>query len=390
MSIFKWISINIEDNNIEINYFKEQLLKIYQNMISYKVLPGDSYSVLTKLTENPDERGKYRLIVTSPPYYGHRHYGQDPNEIGQEKTDEMFIEKLFNIFTKSRELLTEDGSLWIVIGDTRRKYGKLMIPHRLALKLVEKGYTFREDIVWYKKNNISTSSKENLSQAYEIILFLSKNDKCFTNMDGIRVGGNEVREGRNKTPPFYLLQYTPLKQDKEKISKIIEIIHNAKPTTSFEELPTTSEISWAFGYDAEKYCPTCFRKFKRHATRKRIGDHKHYPIFAVCNSSGKNPGNVWEISTKAHYGNEHFAIFPEGLVAKIIKFTTMKGDWVLDPFAGRGTTGIACAYLGRNFTGIDLYSENTVKIEKNITEVIKGKFIVRIDDSAEYDINTKV
>src|ERR687894_223678 len=193
-------------------------------MISYKVLQGDSYSVLTKLAENPDERSKYRLIVTSPPYYGHRHYGQDPNEIGQEKTDEMFIEKLFNIFTKSRELLTEDGSLWIVIGDTRRKFGKLMIPHRLALKLVEKGYTFREDIVWYKKNNISTSSKENLSQAYEIILFLSKKDKCFTNMDGIRVGGNEVREGRNKTPPFYLLQYSPLKQDKEKISKIIDII----------------------------------------------------------------------------------------------------------------------------------------------------------------------
>ena len=69
-------------------------------MISYKVLQGDSYSVLTKLTENPNERGKYRLIVTSPPYYRHRHYGQNPSEIGQEKTDDMFIEKLFNIFTK--------------------------------------------------------------------------------------------------------------------------------------------------------------------------------------------------------------------------------------------------------------------------------------------------
>ena len=50
-------------------------------------------------------------------------------------------------------------------------------------------------------------------------------------------------------------------------------------------------------------------KFMWHATRKRIGDHSHYPIFAVCNSNGKNPGNVWEVSTKAHYGNEHFAIF---------------------------------------------------------------------------------
>ncbi|MGC2426436.1 MAG: hypothetical protein WA421_05330 [Nitrososphaeraceae archaeon] len=36
-----------------------------------------------------------------------------------------------------------------------------------------------------------------------------------------------------------------------------------------------------------------------------MGDHKHYPLFAACNSSGKNPGNVWNVSTKAHYGNEH-------------------------------------------------------------------------------------
>ena len=72
--------------------------------------------------------------------------------------------------------------LWIVIGDTRRKYGKLMIPHRLALKLIERGYTLREDIIWFKKNNVSSSSKDNFSQAYELIFFLSKSEKSFTNM----------------------------------------------------------------------------------------------------------------------------------------------------------------------------------------------------------------
>lgn len=39
----------------------------------------------------------------------------------------------------------------------------------------------------------------------------------------------------------------------------------------------------------------------------------------------KNPGNVWCISTKAHYGNEHFAIFPEDLIAKVVNFATRKG-----------------------------------------------------------------
>lgn len=342
--------------------------------ISNKLREGDSRKELLHLAKNPEEKGKYRLIITSPPYYRHRHYGKDIDELGQEKTDEQFIDNLTEIFTTCRDLLTEDGSLWIVIGDTRRKMHKLMIPHRLALKLVEHGYTFREDVIWYKKNNVSSSGKENLSQAYEYILFLSKNEKSCTNLDEIRVKGNEARDGRNKTPPAERLQHRPINPDKQKIGKLEEIIHNAKPTTPFDMLPSTSEIARAYGYDPEKYCPTCYRKFKRHATRKRIGDHRHYPVFAVCNPIGKNPGNVWEISTKAHYGNEHFAIFPEDLVARIINFASQEGDWVLDPFLGRGTTGIVCALTGRNFTGIDLYAENVKNAEKNISNATLGRY----------------
>ena len=343
-------------------------------MISYCLVQGNSYETLENLVSKAKERNKYRLVITSPPYYNHRHYGTDSKEIGQEQTSELFIERLANTFAICRDLLAEDGSLWIVIGDTRRKNGKLMVPHRLALKLVEKGYRLREDIIWYKRNNIASSSKDSFSQAYEVILFFSKNEKSFTNMRDLRVRGNEAREGRNKVPPPDLTQYEPINQNREKILKIKEIIHNAKPDTPFEELPTTTEIAQAYGYDPEKFCPTCYRKFKRHATRKRIGDHSHYPIFAVCNSNGKNPGNVWEVSTKAHYGNEHFAIFPEDLIARIVTFATEKGDWVLDPFVGRGTTGIVCALLERNFTGIDLYSENVATANKNIQSAIKGKF----------------
>lgn len=369
-------------------------------MINYNLQNGDSLGVLQALARDPREHEKYRVIITSPPYFGHRRYGQNQSEVGRERTDEQFIDRLAEIFSACQKLLTSDGSLWIVIGDTRRSNRKLMIPHRLALKLVDGGYTFREDIVWYKKNNVSSSTRQNLSQAYEFILFLSKNERSFANLDLIRVGGNEAREGRNKVPPKHLLQFQPVNPDKQKVQELQEIIHSSRPDTKFSSLPTTSEISAAYGYDPEKYCPTCYRKFKRHATRKRIGDHKHYPIFAVCNPAGKNPGNVWEISTKAHYGNEHFAIFPEDLVARIINFASEKGDWVLDPFMGRGTTGIVCALTGRNFTGIDLYPENVKTAEKNIRDAVSGRYdqklaqtvaressnhleiLVRADDSA--------
>ena len=84
-----------------------------------------------------------------------------------------------------------------------------MIPHRLAERLVDIGYTFREDIIWYKKNNVSSSSKENFSQAYETILFLSKNEKCFTNLDGIKIGWRSESNRRRTNTSLDMLQYLP-------------------------------------------------------------------------------------------------------------------------------------------------------------------------------------
>ncbi len=328
---------------------------------SFEVLQGDAGQVVRRLPQ-----GRFRAIITSPPYYGHRHYGSDKGEIGRELTVDEYLDSLARVFAACKGLLAEDGSLWIVIGDTRRRKEKLRVPHRLAGRLSDAGYKFREDIIWYKKNNISSSSRDNFSQAYEYVLFFSKSARSYANLDAVRVMGNEAAEGRNRMPPVAMMQTAPESPDKKEIERIAKEIHGSTPDTPISELPSTSEIARAYGYDPEKFCPTCYRKFKRHATRRRIGDHRHYPIFAVCNPQGKNPSNVWEIATRAHFGNEHFAIFPEDLVKKIILFATKKGDWVLDPFAGRGTTGIAAVSLGRRFVGIDLYPENVTKISKNV------------------------
>ncbi len=340
---------------------------------SFNVLQGDAYAEIKKLTQKSKEKNKYQLIVTSPPYYKHRNYGNKNKEIGQEQSDEDYLNSLIDVFEQCKKLLTEDGSLFIVIGDTKKDHAKLMIPHRLAVRLTDIGYTFQEDIIWHKKNAISTGSKSRLSQSYEFVLFLSKNKAPYLDMDSIRVPGNEVTAGSTPVPLKHQLQFKSMGKNLRAIKKIMVVIHNAKPSTPFDELPTTDEISWAHGYDPDKHCPTCYRKFKRHATRKRIGGHKHYPIFAVCNPKGKNPGNVWDISTKAHHGNEHFAMFPEDLIAKIVKFATKKNDCVFDPFVGRGTAGIVSACLKRNFTGIDLYATNVKNAKRNIRDAIELK-----------------
>ena len=333
----------------------------------FEVVQGDALRVAKGLQSR-----RFRAIVTSPPYFGHRHYGADGSEIGREQSVDDYLDSLARVFSACKDLLADDGSLWIVIGDTRRRKEKLRVPHRLAERLIDAGYKFREDIIWYKKNSVSSSSRDNFSQSYEYVLFFSKGPRPFANLDAVRVQGNEAVEGRNKVPPPGMVQQAPVSPDKKEIDRIARIIHGATPKTPISELPTTSEIARAYGYDPEKFCPTCYRKFKRHATRRRIGDHSHYPIFAVCNPQGKNPANVWEIATKAHFGNEHFAIFPEELVKRVLLFATQKGDWVLDPFCGRGTTGIAALSLGRRFFGIDLYAENVQNARGNIASLISG------------------
>lgn len=64
--------------------------------------------------------------------------------------------------------------------------------------------------------------------------------------------------------------------------------------------------------------------------------------------------NLWQIKRGAKKNKEHGATFPEGLVETILVNFSKKGDNVLDPFMGTGTTGVVCNNLGRNFTGIEL------------------------------------
>jgi len=75
------------------------------------------------------------------------------------------------------------------------------------------------------------------------------------------------------------------------------------------------------------------------------------------NMRGANPGDVWKFS-HVHYCNsnrqEHPTQKPEGLIERMVLASSDKGNMVLDPFSGSGTTLRVCQQLGRNCIGFEL------------------------------------
>jgi DNA modification methylase len=73
----------------------------------------------------------------------------------------------------------------------------------------------------------------------------------------------------------------------------------------------------------------------------------------------KSVWNTKDIKTPPRniFQKEHGSTFPLTLAERVITIYTKEGDWVLDPFAGTGTTLVAAQKLGRNSIGIELYEK---------------------------------
>ena len=81
--------------------------------MTIKILQGNSLDILDNL-----EKDSIDTCVTSPPYYGLRDYGGEQYQLGQEQTPEKFIKNLVNVFKEVKNVLTDDGTLWVNLGDS--------------------------------------------------------------------------------------------------------------------------------------------------------------------------------------------------------------------------------------------------------------------------------
>ena len=280
-----------------------------------------------------------RMCVTSPPYYGLRDYGGEQYQLGQEQTPEKFIENLVNVFKEVKNVLTDDGTLWVNLGDSYYNYrpGKgqtypkqsvsktnqdlpessakrgtkleglkekdlIGIPWMFAFAMRADGWYLRQDIIWHKPNPMPESVKDRCTKAHEYIFLFSKNKNYYYDNEAIKEpakdwGTRDRTQGKYHNPGTGLSPHSGL-------------------TKSYEK---------------------------------------------------RNKRSVWSV-TKKPYKGAHFATYPAELIEPCILAGSEQGDIVLDPFMGSGTTAAVAKSLGRNYIGCELHEEYGDLIQKRIDE----------------------
>ena len=283
------------------------------------ILFGDCRETLSAFID------KARMCVTSPPYYGLRDYGGEEKQIGQEQTPEQYIENLVQVFRSVRDVVTDDGTCWVNLGDSYYNYrpGRgqglakqsvsntkqdlpdvcprrgnrleglkekdlIGIPWMFAFAMRADGWYLRQDIIWHKPNPMPESVRDRCTKSHEYIFLFSKDKKYYYNNEAIKEPAKDWGT-RDRSKGKY---------------------HN-----------------------------------KGTGLQPHSGLTKSYPK--------KNKRSVWTVTNKPYKG-AHFACYPPDLIEPCILAGSEEGDIVLDPFMGSGTTAMVAKKLGRYYLGCEL------------------------------------
>ncbi len=238
--------------------------------------------------------------------------------LGLEPHPQMFIDHLVEICREIKRVLKPSATFWLNLGDTycssgkwvNKKLGdigkqnrsvkggsvdaysmrgklksdggwiqpkqKLMIPARVAIALQHDGWILRNDIIWHKPNHMPSSVKDRLTCAYEHVFLFAKQRRYYFDLDAIRKPSTSTPWSSKRGKEPYQENNPRKRYDGKFKADIAETLSSPRARQSTR--------------DSTSY---------------------YHPL-------GKNPGDLWRISTMPFPG-AHFATFPPKLINPIVK-----------------------------------------------------------------------
>lgn len=367
-----------------------------KTMTTSQILQGDALSVLKTL-----ESGSVQCCITSPPYYGLRCYGTEPQvwdgnadckhewgetspyakqdtrtpeqkrsqgatvgnsvnsigfavgssgqfcqlcgswkgELGLEPTVQLFISHLIEIFREVKRVLKADGVCFVNLGDSYSGSGKGPEGN------LSSGRTFRQmDAVIKPNRELRPKSLLNIPHRFAIAM-----------TDELQmIQRNEIIWHKSSCMPSsakdrFTVDFEPIfmftKNPKYKFNQILE----------------------------NKIIPAGAKGAKASAERSSVNDvNSRPPEYHIYNGL-RNKRCVWKIPFELQ-SNEHYASYPTRLIEPMLLAGSREDDTILDPFNGTGTTGFVALQNSRNYIGIELNPEY-IEITRRRLEYIRQKIL---------------
>lgn len=320
----------------------------------FSIIRGDAIDVLKQLPTKVD------CVITSPPYYKQRNYGLSTNELGREPSVAEYIRSLVAVFKAIPLALW--ASVWVNIGDKRGKKGELLrIPHLFANAMAEAGFLLIDEVVWAKESvqvngesighcMIEPATRRLNGGGHEpFYRFVLDPKEAWSDTSAVRIPRKNVADVRY-LPEELMACHTSL--EGRNLSNVWNVSLGQTKESHYAVFPPA-----LIERPVAMTCP--LEITEQGPKRRRVEMVPYEESRLVKRAVGKYTKPEEEIRLKSGRQDTGRPYIPRKPVTVGWEpdLPAIRRGIVLDPFCGTASTGEVALKLGRNFVGIELYSE---------------------------------
>jgi adenine-specific DNA-methyltransferase len=342
------------------------------DLFDNRLIFGDNLLALKALEQ--EFAGKIKCIFIDPPYNtgsAFTHYDD-----GIEHS--VWLSLMRDRLELLKRLLSPDGSLWATLDDNEAHYFKVLSDEIFGRA------NFMADVIWEKADSPRMDARF-FSSRHDHLFVFAKNIDVLT-LNKVSTEGEETPEHYSKVDEHGRRYYTkPLR------AMGVDGAREARPSMYFPLIaPDGSEVfpKNPDGSDSRwRWSPERVAKDIKllEWVKGRNGWSAYFRIYADNNET-RPPETIWphlvvgsnrtakaEAKSLVADGKVFDTPKPEKLLKRVLDIATNPGDWVLDSFAGSGTTGAVAHKMGRRWIMVELEETCHTHIIPRLQKVIDGE-----------------
>ena len=334
------------------------------------LIHGDNLEALKALL--PFYRGRVKCIFIDPPYNTQSAFEHYDDKLEHSQWLSMMLPRLELL----RDLLSEDGSIWVTIDDNEAHYLKVMMD-----EVFGRG-NFVANVLWQKKYAVANDHKS-IAPMHDHVFVYRKTAAWQRNL--LTRTDEKDRQYKNEDDKgiFRVSDYTCAKTAEERPNLFYPII---QPNTGAEVWPNRTRV-WAYSQDEHRRHVTEGFIYWGKDGQGKTPSYKRYKH--LLKNDGVVPQTWWthdfaghtdgsrkearEVLGTTSLTNDFITPKPELLISRILQTATNPGDLVLDSFLGSGTTAAVAHKMGRRWIGIEMGEHAITHCLPRLQKVIDGE-----------------